>query len=72
MTGKQRKRLMNKIYIAGHTIKSLSKEVGIGYVYLTQITSGKKRPSPQLASRISVAINMDACELRSFYCDEVA
>lgn len=72
MTKNQKRMLSDRIYIAGFTLKSLSNEISVTPQYLSKIVNGIQRPSPQMASRIAEAIEMDPREFRSLFCDEVA
>ena len=44
-------------YFRSRNIKSFAEEHGLSYPYLRQLISGFRKPSPDLAARISAATN---------------
>ena len=54
-----------KVEIAkrGKSLRSFSKEVGVSQGYLSQILSGKKRPSPKVAYKIANGLNLNIDEI---------
>ena len=56
------------MFLKGYNLSDLSKELGIGISYLSQIINGKKIPSPKLAKIIANTLDVEIKDL--FYFEE--
>lgn len=54
------------MFIKGFNLSDLSREIGVGISYLSQIINGKKIPSPKLAKKMSEVLQVDVNELFEF------